>query len=307
MLVVIAIIGIIVGLTIPAIMAAREAGRRVGCQNNLRQIATAIEHHEVAHRHYPTDGWGYQWAGDPDRGFGYTQPGGWIYNILPYMEQNNLRKTGRGLSPLDKRATMSGVLATPLELLHCPSRRDVQTYLYGEQNFPLLNADVPKMAAKTDYAINAGDENIDAFPGPPSTVLDDLRNYRWPDHSRASGIAFVLSMTPKTAVTDGLSTTVLVGEKYLAVDEYETGISLGDDQAMYIGDDADIRRWTSAPPLPDWTNVPDIEHFGGPHNGGCYFAFCDGSVRMIRYEIDYQVFRHLGNRHDGQVIDESKL
>src|SRR5262245_55982395 len=81
-LVVIAIIGILVGLLLPAINSARESSRRTACENNLHQIAIAVNLHEGAQHTFPTGGWGANWVGDPDAGFGPRQPGGWIYNIL---------------------------------------------------------------------------------------------------------------------------------------------------------------------------------------------------------------------------------
>src|SRR5690606_18074104 len=96
LLVVIAIIGILVAMLLPAVQSAREAARRTTCQNNLRQIAIAMHSHHDAIKHFPTGGWGYVWTGDPDRGSGRKQPGGWAFSILPYMEQNSLEQLGRG-------------------------------------------------------------------------------------------------------------------------------------------------------------------------------------------------------------------
>src|SRR5215211_6488872 len=98
LLVVIAIIGILVALLLPAIQAAREAARRATCTNQLKQIALAWHLHHDAHKFFPSGGWGYYYVGDPDRGSGAKQPGGWAYSCLPYLEETAVYQLGAGIA-----------------------------------------------------------------------------------------------------------------------------------------------------------------------------------------------------------------
>ena len=98
LLVVITIIGILIALLLPAVQAAREAARRMQCANQIKQLATGSLLHLDSQGHLPCGGWKWTWVGDPDRGFGPVQPGGWIYNILPYIEQPDIRRMARAWS-----------------------------------------------------------------------------------------------------------------------------------------------------------------------------------------------------------------
>lgn len=90
LLVVVAVTTILMALLLPAIQSARGGARRAQCANNLTQLSRGCLGHEVTHGHYPTGGWGWRWVLDSDRGFGVDQPGGWIGNVLPYIEEESL-------------------------------------------------------------------------------------------------------------------------------------------------------------------------------------------------------------------------
>ena len=158
LLVVIAIIGVLVALLLPAVQAAREAARRTSCQNNLKQLSLGcLQHHDV-HGHLPSVGWGWFWIGDPDLGFGRRPPGGWHYNVLPYIEQQAVHdfakgsEYGRG-NPT-KEELLGQMMQMTLPIHHCPTRRTVALRPTGSDT--IQNAVNPGTNAKTDYGINCG-------------------------------------------------------------------------------------------------------------------------------------------------------
>jgi prepilin-type processing-associated H-X9-DG protein len=108
-------------------------------------------------------------------------------------------------------------------------------------------------------------------------------------------------------VSDGTSTTFMVGEKYLNPDAYLTGNSSGDNECSYTGDDFDHYRWAygALPPVrQDQPGYDDPWLFGSAHAAGLNMAMCDGSVRLIKYEIDATTFALLCNRRDGKPVAE---
>ena len=96
LLVVITIIGILMSLLLPAVQSARESGRQAQCANNLKQLGLACLSHANSIGWFPSSGWGWQWAGDPNQGFGLNQPGGWLYNILPLLRPAGPARPGDG-------------------------------------------------------------------------------------------------------------------------------------------------------------------------------------------------------------------
>src|SRR5262245_52811854 len=96
LLVVLAILGILLQLILPAIQGSREASRRTHCENNLRQLGLGVMTHHDTIGHYPTSGWGPSWIGDWERGRGRNQPGSWIFCVLDFIEQGNLWQSVKG-------------------------------------------------------------------------------------------------------------------------------------------------------------------------------------------------------------------
>jgi prepilin-type N-terminal cleavage/methylation domain-containing protein/prepilin-type processing-associated H-X9-DG protein len=306
LLTVIAIIALVIQMLLPAVQAAREAARRAQCADHLRQLGLAAAMHEQTHRFYPTGGWGWCWMADPDRGYGRTQPGGWVYSVLPYIEQDDLRRLGAGLAPPEKQAAIGTLVTTPIALLMCPSRRAAVVYPFTSPDLAVNYAGTHAMI-KTDYAMNAGSNETIERKGPKS-FDDAIGKYDWPV-SKLNGIAYQASETRAADVTDGLSNTLLVGEKYLNAAAYTTGMDKGDNESPYVGTNNDTLRSTHGkyPLTRDKPATEWLFSFGSIHSGGCQFTFCDGSVRPIDYDIDPGVYRLLGSRNDGEPIDAREV
>ena len=297
-LVVISIIGMLMAMLLPAVQASREAARANTCKNNLRQMGLALLNHESALKRFPSGGWGYRWYGDPDRGTGLPQPGGWLFSILPYVERRDLASFGAAQTGAAKLQAIAQVNQTPVSLFNCPSRRSLATYPFDIQ-WPPRNAASMTSAAKSDYAINGGDYQLFSRSGPPDYAHADDTAYVWPDTSKGTGVCYVHALVSIDQVRDGTSLTYLAGEKNVAWGMLDQG----DDQGLYVGYDSDNTRWTTIkwPPAPDGA-TPKYQQFGSSHPAVCQFAFCDGSIHEISYAIDPEIHRRLGNRQDGELI-----
>ena len=134
LLVVIAIIGVLVALLLPAVQAAREAARRTQCINHLKQIALAMQNHHDAHKHFPSGGWGVRWQPHPDRGTGISQPGGWTYPLLPFLEETAVHEMGGGVGRDNDTSTVllnanRDRAQKPITVWNCPSRRAAKAQL----------------------------------------------------------------------------------------------------------------------------------------------------------------------------------
>ena len=302
---VITIIGILIALLLPAVQAAREAARRLQCQNHLKQLGLACLSHEEAHGHLPTGGWGWGWAGDPDRGFGHKQPGGWHYNCLPFLEQQALHELGLNRNWAEIRQRIE----TPLAVFNCPTRRRAVAYPYHHKHSPWVNADVPDVTARSDYASNGGPGPISIPHGPNEKSALDNWDSRPTNVTDPGGVVYERSTVMFGSISDGTSNTYLVGERYLNSDYYlSPGQYCADDQGWDTGYDYDNARWVADRPMQDRPGYGGCdEQFGSAHAAGFNIAFCDGSVHSISYSIDLETHRRLGNRKDRLPIDASQF
>ena len=312
LLVVITIIGILISLLLPAVQSAREAARRAQCSNNLKQLGLAALTHHEAHEHFPAGGWGWAWVGDPDRGFGARQPGGWAYNCLPYLEQTALHDIGTGKTFAEKQELNKSVVSTPLSMFNCPTRRRAIAYpnSWDSDMYTGRNINPTPTLARNDYAANVGTPaGLPHSGGPGSLAAGDTPP--WPC-TKQDGIAFQASQVSIAMVRDGTSNTILFGEKYLNADHYLTGRDGGDNESLYTGNNNDNYRSgyynqadpsLSQTPMRDRPSYGNSFRFGSAHSAGCNFVLCDGSVHSIGYSVDALLFSYLCNRKDGQPID----
>lgn len=264
LLVSIAIIGVLVGLTAGGIQKVRAAAARASCANNLRQLALAAEQYHHARSHYPT---GFASAARP-KNLPYL---GWPGRLLPYLEQDALWRRieaafGSDPSPLVfyGHAPHAELLKTPVRAFACPAD--------GRAATSQVANGVP--VAFTSYLGNSG------------------RN-----HIQKDGVLFADSVTRQAEITDGLSNTLLIGERPPAHDFrigwWYRGWGLYDDGTAETVLGVRERNFTNdyrdCPPGPykfaedKASNPCAIFHFYSPHPGGAHWALCDGSVRFVRY------------------------
>jgi prepilin-type processing-associated H-X9-DG protein len=103
-------------------------------------------------------------------------------------------------------------------------------------------------------------------------------------------------------ITDGLSNTMVIGEKWIDARQYQSG-AWHDDCGWGDGWDPDVIRFTMLAPIPDSNGSGTGYEFGSAHPNGFNAVFADGSVHTIRYSIGPELFNRLGHRADGQVVN----
>lgn len=295
-LVTLSVLGLLIGLLLPAVQAARESARRVQCQNNLKQIGLSVHSFESAFRALPSNGWGFRWIADPSRGYGPSQPGGWIYHIAPFCEL--ALPEGGSADPFIGHDIRTALSVTPFAMMRCPSRPGGVLQPASLDPRP-VNAAFMAAVPKTDYAANEGDFVTGTLAGPSSLSEGDHPQYDWTPMGDASGVIFQRSRIAYSQITDGLSHTYVCGEKYVSSRNYYDAGDKGHDQSLFSGVDIDLNRWTIEPPSQDG-KVVETQIFGSPHAGGAYMTMCDGSVNLVSFAVDPHVHLSRGNRHDAR-------
>lgn len=276
LLVVVAIIGLLLGLALPAVQSAREAARRTACQSNLRQVGLAVTAHEVARGIYPT-------GRDTRDQLGVS----WAFRLLPFLGEDAVFQAHvRDVPVSDERNARA--MRTPVTLYFCPSRRSpCADRNFDDNDRPPV---VTGVAAGGDFAANAG-ATYAYISG--TARLDPLR----------AGPIHTFSRVRAAQVTDGISKTFAAGERHIPpVDpawpadlvhyrQGDTAFHAADTPATLFRDT--VRGLAAGP------DEPGARSFGGPHPGIVNFVFLDGHVAALDVGTARDVLRWLCTIGDG--------
>jgi prepilin-type N-terminal cleavage/methylation domain-containing protein/prepilin-type processing-associated H-X9-DG protein len=309
LLVVIAIIGVLMALLLPAVQKVREAANRARCANNLKQLALAAHHHHDSKGKFPN---GLHTV-ETDGGR-YANGTCWEVELLPYFEQDNLKKRWDYDDYRNNVAgRMNATTAQILQVLLCPSDRmpDLVWHVSSDESSQYAYAN--GFYGMSNYGGNAG---IRSFP-PLGMVTRD-------------GIFYQDSGIRLADVTDGASNTFLFGERshFDPVWDYMTSIydssfyplaKWGKWAAVYATAGGSLGERLLSTPVPINYRVPagiSQQQFGGAtgaednrlcaygsgHPGGANFAFADGSVRFLSDSIPLDTLQALSTRAGGEVV-----
>jgi type II secretory pathway pseudopilin PulG len=297
LLVVIAIIGTLVALLLPAVQRSREAARRTQCKNNLKQIGLAINNFHDQRNELP-----------PSRNYDHYMS--WAFLILPHLESVNLFKNWDPKLKYYYQSDTARLTAIPTYL--CPSRR--MQPMNSIQNDDILSpfevsGHVP--GTVSDYACSAGYgpagvwnwiTSNGAFIMGEATTDPPTVPAGW----YAPPMAKLLTWKSRTSVKDlidGTSSTILVGEKHVRPSRF--GIAQ-EDGSIYNGDHPGNFSRCGGPGYPIARSPTDVfrDNFGSYHDSICNFLMGDGSVRSINIIIATDLLGRLTARNDHEAVGE---
>ena len=329
LLVVIAIIGVLVALLLPAVQAAREAARRVQCQNNLKQLSLALLSTHDMVGEFPQGAYTH-----PDRKNAAEEDGlGWGTKILPAIEQQNVydQIVSNGIPDFDgdpwqpgifKAASKAGLAPiaggeTVINLFLCPSvglPERVPELAYFGINFPGTFRNFNYATAH--YKGSRGYCDNGLFLRASEELNEDTCSA---DYDNDGVLEIVTKETLQRVriqdITDGTTNTIALGEAayFSSVNDYPTwiGTALEDGSILFKTQDVINCNIAGASfPLSEWDRLKLPSGSGSDdcayswHPGGAFFAFVDGSVHFLTDDIELRTFRLLGDRRDGQLLGE---
>jgi prepilin-type N-terminal cleavage/methylation domain-containing protein/prepilin-type processing-associated H-X9-DG protein len=260
LLVVVAVIGVLVALLLPAVQAARESSRRTRCANNLRQQGLALVNFEAQRRELPIGCIGCLFVKDQPQRFL-----SWNAQLLPWLEQAPLHQQLDFATPSHKAPNITAGVQT-IDLFLCPSTLERE----------IVNATgLWKTAAFTDYGGVYGVEGI----GRDALEESNKQHLELP----SLGVLVYDEGVPYRDVTDGLSHTVAVAELNLRRQvecEWINGQNIfAQDQETPINALSSLKY--------------DV---GSPHPGGAQVAFCDGHVEFLSEQLEQAALNALLTR-----------
>lgn len=322
LLVVMAIIGILMGLLLPAVNAAREVARRLQCSNNMSQSGKGIQTLVSRVGHYPTGGFGCLYLGDPGAGYGWRQPAGWQYSVLPFVDQQAVFdmpvKGGKGtVTSSEKKGLTTRMCQVPIPVYNCPTRRKCDIYPGAAKDYYYIyegknhsaghiigdnSADNDK-SFRGDFALNGG-VNFETWDhNDYAGMISNTNSAGW-FTSNKTGIATAISQIKPDDVTDGLSNTMLLGEKFMPANRYTDGQFDADNEPALSGDSRDQIRWGNSGLMPRQDRIGYSGYvFGGAHADSFNLIMCDGSLKRLSYAVTPAIYECIINRADGKAMN----